>query len=221
MTEPRDMSDPEGLIAAAQAFLRALDASNTRAWWLAHKDRYEAALKAPAERLLAELAPRLAALSGEAVGTKLFRPQRDVRFSADKTPYHTHLHMMWPLQTGARQAPVFFFGIGRDDVTVGAGIMGLQTDVLADWRKFADLDRDRVLGIVAEIAAAGAVLWAPELKRVPPPHGPDHPAERLLRMKSVVATLGIAAEGPLVSRLEAGSAALWPLNALLLQVAEA
>ena len=64
-------------------------------------------LRDPAKALLEELSPRLASLTGFRVTSKLFRPHRDVRFSKDKTPYTTHLHMMWTVQSGSRQDSAF------------------------------------------------------------------------------------------------------------------
>ena len=112
------------LITDARAFLTRLNRNNTRDWWQAHKAEYDTGLRDPALALLDKMAPQLARLAGHDITTKLFRPHRDVRFSKDKTPYQTHLHMMWQIESEARQNPVFFFGIGLDYVTAGAGIMG-------------------------------------------------------------------------------------------------
>ena len=76
-----------------QAFLRDLRANNDRDWFNAHKATYERVYKAPAEAFVAELRPRLEALAGVTLGGKVFRIHRDVRFSKDKSPYNTHLHI--------------------------------------------------------------------------------------------------------------------------------
>lgn len=211
----------ETLIPDARAFLRALSKNNNRDWWQGNKARYDAQLKVPALALLADLTPQIASLGDLPVTAKLFRPHRDVRFSKDKTPYKTHLHMMWTLETGARQDVVFFFGIGRDYITAGAGRMGFDKPVLEDWRKFVDLDTDRVQGIIADVTAKGAVLREPALKRVPPPYPKDHPAAELLRMKGLVAQMALPPQGDLVPQIMTAFRDLWPINALLIQVAEA
>ncbi|AGI67231.1 hypothetical protein OAN307_c15580 [Octadecabacter antarcticus 307] len=77
---------------------------------------------------------RLATLTGCPVSTKLFRAHRDVRFSKDKTPYTTRLHMMRSVQSGARQDPVLFFGINPNDVTVGTSMTVFGKGALIDWR---------------------------------------------------------------------------------------
>ena len=210
-----------GLIATAQGFYADLARDNTKAWWEAHKETYDTRLKAPALALLETLSPRLQGLTGLPIRTKLFRPHRDVRFSKDKTPYNTHLHMMWSVQAGARQNPVFFFGIGLGYVTSGAGIMGLDKPVLEDWRRVVDLDTERVLGIVEEVEAKGFTLREPALNRVPPPYDAEHRAGRLLRMKEVTAGKELAPDGGLEGALMAAFTEVWPLNRVLIEVAEA
>ena len=210
------------LIPEARAFYAALDANNSRDWWQANRAHYDDVLKPGALALLGDLAGPLAALTGETITTKLFRPNRDVRFSKDKRPYNTHLHMMWQIESDARQAPVFFFGIGLDYVTVGAGMMGFDKPVLEDWRKWVDLDTDRIAGIIAGVEAKGYTRRAPELARVPPAYGKDHPGADLLRHKG----LTVSGEVPpgtsdLAGDIEKACADLWPVNALLLQVATA
>lgn len=209
------------LISTAQTFYRRLNDNNTKDWWQDNKATYDTELKAPALALLDRLAPDIAALVDLPVTTKLFRPHRDVRFSKDKTPYQTHLHMMWGLDSGARQSPVFFFGIGLDYVTAGAGIMGFDKPVLEDWRKMVDLDTDRMLGIFADLDGAGFRLREPALKRVPPPYDKDHRAGHLLRMKGVTASREIGDGADLDGAILSAFGALVPLVTMLIQIAEA
>lgn len=211
------MSDIGSLIQTAKAFFATLADNNNRDWWQAHKAVYDATLKAPALQLLDDLSAPLADLADAPIRSKLFRPHRDVRFSKDKTPYNTHLHMMWQIQSDAPQNPVFFFGIGIDYVTAGVGMMGFEPAVLQNWRKMVDLDTDRITGIVAGVEGAGFTLRDPALKRVPPPFAKDHPAAHLLRMKGVVASKEINSTDAILPAFTAG----WPVNALLLSIAEA
>ena len=63
-------------------FYEGLEADNSKTYWTAHKAVYEEKVPAPMRELLAALEPEF----GE---SKIFRPYRDVRFSADKSPYKT------------------------------------------------------------------------------------------------------------------------------------
>ncbi|WP_342078531.1 TIGR02453 family protein [Yoonia sp. SS1-5] len=215
------MTDFASLLPQARAFLTALAANNNRDWWQDNKTDYDTRLKAPALALLEAITPDLRRLTGAPITTKLFRPHRDVRFSKDKTPYNTHLHMMWQVASDAPQNPVFFFGIGLDYVTTGAGMMGFDKPVLTNWRKMVDLDTARIKGTVDALVADGFKFREPALKRVPPPFDKDHPAADLLRMKGCVASRECPGTGELADEIRAAFTALWPLNALLISIAEA
>ena len=65
-------------------FYDGLAADNSKSYWTQHKATYEQKILAP----MTELTEELAAEFGE---PKIFRPYRDVRFSADKSPYKTHI----------------------------------------------------------------------------------------------------------------------------------
>ena len=209
------------LISTAQTFYAALSDNNNKEWWAQNRATYDDTLKPAALALLDDLAPKLAHITDTPVTPKLFRPHRDVRFSKDKTPYKTHLHMMWTLDVPARQAPVFFFGIGVDYVSAGTGIMVFDKPVLEDWRKFVDLDTTRVNQIIGAVEAQGFALRDPALKRVPSAYPADHPAARLLRMKGCVASKDIGTPTDMSRALLDAFKDLAPLVALLLQIAEA
>jgi uncharacterized protein (DUF2461 family) len=68
-----------GIPSDAFRFYADLEQNNNRDWWLEHRPVYEAAVKGPLTQLLAELEPGF----GPA---KLFRPNRDVRFSRTSHP---------------------------------------------------------------------------------------------------------------------------------------
>jgi uncharacterized protein (TIGR02453 family) len=76
-----------GWRAEALEFFEGLEADNSKTYWQQNKGVYEQLVRAPMEELLAELAPEW----GEG---RIFRPYRDIRFSADKTPYKTHIGAM-------------------------------------------------------------------------------------------------------------------------------
>ncbi len=211
----------ENLIQTAQVFYKDLAANNTKAWWDAHRGTYDDVLKPAALALMGDLAPAISDVADMPVKLKLFRPHRDVRFSKDKTPYKTHLHMMWTLNGDGRQNPVFFFGIGEDYVTVGSGMMGFDKPVLEDWRKFVDLDAKRIIGIVDGVTTDGFRLRDPALKRVPAAYPADHPAAHLLRMKGCVASKDIGQPADLHDAILNACKQVAPLTALLVQIAEA
>lgn len=181
------MSQPfETLISDASAFYSELAQNNNRDWFNENKTRYETQLKKPAKLLLETIAPKLGAMLDQTVTTKLFRANRDVRFSKDKTPYSLHLHMMWSPQGNGTQ-PVYFFGIAGEYVRTGAGLMSFDKDQQSAWRAWvSEREGDALQTHLDAAAKAGATYGKPELKRVPSPFGSDHPRAELLRRKSLV-----------------------------------
>ena len=74
-------------------FLRELSQHNDREWFAANKPRFEREVKAPLLAFVEALAPHLARIDPQAScdARSVFRIYRDTRFSADKSPYKTHI----------------------------------------------------------------------------------------------------------------------------------
>lgn len=170
-----------------QAFLRGLAANNDRDWFNANKKAYERAYKAPAEAFTAELRPRLEALAGVKLGGKIFRIHRDVRFSKDKSPYNTHLHIGFQHQRSGgepRRRGGFYFGIDPAALTLGVGAFDFGPADLDRYRRAVADDHEG--GELARILARlDATLHDADLKRVPAPYPADHPRAELLKRKGM------------------------------------
>lgn len=172
------------LIPEARIFLAELAANNTREWFNANKTRYQTFLKTPAQLLQEQVRTDLSRTIGQSVSAKLFRPQRDVRFSKDKTPYHTHLHMMWTIHGDLDFG--LFLGLSPKYCKTGGGVMNFSKAQLINWRTAVNGDvGDAVSSQLDALAQQHFTSDAPELKRVPTPYGKDHPQETLLRRKSL------------------------------------
>src|ERR1700722_15439016 len=146
----------EGWSDEALEFYEGLEADNCKAYWEPHKQVYEKSVKAPMETLLAEL-------EGEFGPFKIMRPYRDVRFSADKTPYKTHIGA--GSQGGAGGVYVSFSANG---LFAGAGPWHLRKDQLARYRQAVDGKAGEELEeLGADLADAGFELDGETLKRAP------------------------------------------------------
>ena len=170
----------DDLIPGSVAFLRKLRTNNNREWFQANRADYDAAIKAPATAFGAIIASALEELTGAVHTPKLFRANRDVRFSKDKTPYNTHMHMLWSAAGG----PGWFFGVSPDYVTAGCGMMSFDKTRLAAYRALVDKEGDRIATVLAPLIAGGFRMDEPDLKRVPPPFDKDHAHGDLLRRKA-------------------------------------
>ena len=77
----------------ALTFFRGLARNNEKQWFEAHRDEYENEVRAPMRELIEELDTRFAGFAPEIGGDpkrSMFRINRDIRFSKDKSPYKTH-----------------------------------------------------------------------------------------------------------------------------------
>jgi Conserved hypothetical protein (DUF2461) len=78
-------------------FLRGLKRNNRRDWFNAHRDRYDAHVRAPMIAILERLGDDFRGFAPELVASpnaSMYRISRDVRFSEDKAPYKTHVRTM-------------------------------------------------------------------------------------------------------------------------------
>ena len=156
----------------AVEFYEGLEADNSKVYWQEHKAVYERQVKAPMEELLAELADEF----GEG---RLFRPYRDVRFSADKTPYKT---------TCAATLGSGYVAFSADGLSVGSGLYMPEPAALTRFRAAVDADDTgaELAAIVADLHRAGYQTMAHEaLKTAPRGFPKDHPRIELLRHKGI------------------------------------
>lgn len=169
-------------------FLKELKANNARDWFTENKKVYEQVYKAPALAFSDIMASELQSLTGDIHTPKLFRIHRDVRFSKDKTPYNTHLHISFTPEHGSESPPCWFFGLDTKSLSLGVGIFGFQPAELDTFRKrVASEDGVLIAKALAKMSKAGARLGEPALKRVPSGYPKDHPNEALLRHKGLTA----------------------------------
>ena len=157
----------------ALEFFAGLEVDNSKTYWQAHKDVYETAVRAPMEALVDELTPEF----GEG---KVFRPYRDIRFSADKSPYKTNI---------AATLGAGYVQLSADGLGVGSGMWHMAPDQLERYREAVDEDRSGTAleGIVAAARKAGLTVNGHEqLKTAPKGYAKDHPRIELLRSKGLI-----------------------------------
>lgn len=173
------MSTFTGIPTTALEFYAELEDNNNREWWLAHKDRYDAEIKVPLEGLLGDLAP----VFGTA---KMFRPNRDVRFSPDKSPYKTAQGAFASNYEGVG----FYLQISADGLLVGGGYHSHSPAQLARYRTAVDapVSGEALERIVDAVAASGFSVDGEKLKTVPRGFPKDHPRAELLKHKTLSAS---------------------------------
>jgi uncharacterized protein (TIGR02453 family) len=163
-----------GWPAEALEFFEGLEADNSKAYWQDHKADYEKLVRGPMEELLRELLPQF----GEG---KICRPYRDVRFSADKSPYKTAI--------AATVANGGYISLSTEGLGVGSGYYMPAPDQLERFRAaIADNKTGpRLEKLVAATRKKGLeVAGHDALKTAPKGYPKDHPRIELLRQKGLI-----------------------------------
>ena len=160
---------------AAIGFFEGLEADNSRDYWQAHKPVYDGAVRAPLEALVAELTPEFGP------GT-LFRPHRDVRFSADKSPYKTQVAAV----LGDTGDGAYYVQLSADGLMTGAGLHVMAPDQVARLRRAIDDSRSgaKLTVIVDSLLKDRFEQGGEPLKTAPRGYPKDHPRIALLRYRS-------------------------------------
>jgi uncharacterized protein (TIGR02453 family) len=169
-------------------FLRALKRNNRREWFHANRDRYDAEVRGPMVAVIERLAddlPTFAPDMAADVKTSLFRPWRDTRFSADKTPLKNHVAARFPhRKLGRQRGASFYFEVAPTWVWIGGGMYAPDMSQLHALREHVAANHarlDRILGASALRRFGG--LHGERMTRVPRGYGKDHPAAHHLQFK--------------------------------------
>lgn len=170
-----------GFSAEATEFFADLELDNSREFWLANRAVFERSVRAPMRALLD-------ALERDPTAFHVFRPNRDVRFSADKSPYK--------VQHGAAASSpggtMRYVHISADGLFVASGCYMLATDQIARLRAaVADDEAGAALvALLSKLERKGVEIGPgaqPALKTAPRGYPKDHPRIELLRFKGLVA----------------------------------
>jgi uncharacterized protein (TIGR02453 family) len=203
--------------AATLGYLRNLKRHNERPWFEAHRAEYEGDVKAPMRELIEEMDVRLARLAPEIIGDpkrSMFRIYRDIRFSADKSPYKTHASCWFYHRDGTRAVgreaagggAGFYFQIAPGDSFTGGGmwmppreaLINLRDAIAEDPKGFAKLATDKRL-----LRRFGGLDEDAMLRRVPRGFAPDHPGARWLKFQSFVTGRALSDAQAVSARLPA------------------
>lgn len=208
-------------------FFLELRANNNRDWFEANKARYEKEVREPLLQFIVDFGVRLPEISPHFVadarksGGSLFRINRDIRFSNDKTPYKIHAGVQFRHEQGKDvHAPGFYLHLEPDSVFVGGGIWHPDNTTLGKIRDAIVDNPEKWQSIKTDEAfVADYTLGGDSLTRAPKGYDPDHPLVEDLKRKDFVAganlTEGDVCVPDFIDRFTALCRAASPFNEFL------
>jgi uncharacterized protein (TIGR02453 family) len=169
----------EGFGPNVQKWFRGLEADNSRTYFAAGRDFFEESIRDQMDALLTEL--------GETFGgeVKMFRQNRDIRFSADKSPYKINTYGI--LYGADHAAHGLYASISARGLVAGSGYHRMASDQLDRYRAGVAYDGPgaELTKLAADAAEAGLELWGESLATAPRAYPKDHERIELLRRKSL------------------------------------
>ncbi len=186
-------TDFPGFSPEALKFFVQLKRHNNRPWFLKNKETYERQIKEPMLSLVLEINSELRGLAPELVTEPkraIYRIYRDVRFSADKSPYKTHTAALFaPRGLGKHACSGLYFHFSPDELLVAGGVyMPGPKELLAIRNHIAANPKAlRIILAHRQFAKLFGRLEGDQLARVPKGFAPEHPAADLLRYKQFLA----------------------------------
>jgi uncharacterized protein (TIGR02453 family) len=166
----------------ALQFFQGLKNDNSKAFFEAHRQVYDEQVRGPMEALLAEIEPDV----GPNLTIKIFRLNRDLRFSPDKRPYKEHVGAVFMADA---RASGFYIQISGDGLYVALGSHEMAPDQLTRYREaVVGTEGAKLARIVAALLKDGYQISEPSFKRVPAGYPADHARADLLRRNGLMAS---------------------------------
>jgi uncharacterized protein (TIGR02453 family) len=169
----------EGFAPDVQTWFQGLEANNSKEYFSAHRDFFEESVRGQMTALLTELSETF---GGE---VKLFRQNRDIRFSPDKSPYKTNTYGV--LLGSGIALHGLYASISADGLVAGSGYHMMARDQLERYRERVVDDRHgaALAKLIAQAQKNGLEIWGESLATAPRGYSTDHPRIELLRRKSL------------------------------------
>lgn len=171
-------------------FLRNLEQNNTRDWFNQNRSFYDQAKLDFSEfcadilELLIEIEPEF---SNTEVKDCIFRINRDIRFSKDKSPYKNNLSAGFGV--GGRNSGKidYYFQLQNNESFIGAGMWQPSPANLAKFRQELDYNPELLKGIIETpiFKSHFPIVHGEKLKRPPKNYSEDHPDIELLKHKEL------------------------------------
>lgn len=222
-----------GFSPEALTFLRGLKRNNRREWFQPRKEIFETRLKTPMIQLVEAINAELLRFAPDHITDPkkaVYRIYRDTRFSADKTPYKTHVAAIFPHHgLGKQSSAGFYFHLTAKSVGIAAGSYMPGPDELRAVRTWLAENHKEFRAAARRPQKTLGKLEGSAVTRMPKGFAAGHPAEDLIRMKQWLYWVELDAKlatsprllPELVKRFRAAAPVIAMLNAPLRKIARA
>ena len=155
-------------------FFTGLKNNNKKEWFDKNRKIYDNHVKEPFRGFVEEMIVRIHSDNPDVLinaSEAIFRINRDIRFSKDKTPYKTHLSaFISPGGKKAKEDPGFYFQLGVEGIRIYSGIHSLDKEKLEKIRWSIVHNLDEFASIINDKnfkSKFGGIL-GDKHKRIPP-----------------------------------------------------
>lgn len=174
------------------SFLKNLKENNNKDWFEANRKTYQE-VRNEVENLIKRILPELTAtdpgLSTLAVKDCMFRINRDIRFSNDKTPYKINIGIVFTPGGKNSGNPSYYLHLQPENESfVGGGIYMPTSEALLKIRQEVDYNSEDFKKILGhkDFKKYYPELYGEKLKTAPKGYPKDHPDIELLKYKHYI-----------------------------------
>jgi uncharacterized protein (TIGR02453 family) len=183
-------------------FINGLKKNNNREWFLKNRPQYEAAkidFQNFIQLVIDDLERKDPTIAGMQAKDCLFRINRDVRFSKDKSPYKTNFGAS--IKQGGKKSPYagYYFHLEPGQSFIGGGLWmpenatlkNMRQEVDYCWEEFQSILKEKKFKATYKDVYKGADI---SLSTAPKGYEKDNPAVGYLKLKCFIAETKLADE---------------------------
>jgi uncharacterized protein (TIGR02453 family) len=177
------------------SFFENLKSNNCKEWFENHREDYDEFVLRPARDFVEELGGKLRKIAPKVhaipkINKSLFKINRDVRFSKDKSPYKTYMGIwLWDGDRKRMECSGFYMHVENNVLLIGIGIKMFPKPLLDRYRLAVV---DKKLGatlkkVINEVSEKGYLVDGKHYKKVPRGYDAEHPNAQYLLYNGLTA----------------------------------
>jgi uncharacterized protein (TIGR02453 family) len=175
MKENTTITKFEGFPKETVNFIRGLGRNNNKQWFQEHRSEYEEFYIQPAKAFVISAGPALQKVAPKIqfeprVNGSIYRINRDIRFSKDKTPYKEHMTLwFWEGESRKNSRSGFFLRLAPRKVFLGVGAHEFDRETLNAYRMAVTNPKsaDKLNKAIKSLESHGLKVNGKHYKRLP------------------------------------------------------